>query len=94
MALQFPPVDYFSETAPNVQIADVLQQQVREGYREPGARLPSIADIVGATGVNRQTAAKALRLLGRRGYARLSAGQGWFVPERLPREKPGHDGGT
>lgn len=86
MALPLPEIDYFSETAPNVQIADALQQQIREGHREPGSRLPSITDIVQETGVHRQTAAKALRLLGGRGYARVSSGRGWYVPERLPRQ--------
>lgn len=90
--LLLPEIDYFAETAPNVQIADALQRQVREGRRKPGDRLPSIAAIVQETGVNRQTAAKALRLLGSRGYARVSSGRGWYVPERLPR--PGHGEGT
>lgn len=83
--LQPPEIDRFSRTAPYIQIADIIEREVRDGQREPGSRLPSIADIVGTWGVNRTTAAKALRLLSQRGLARLSPGMGWFVPERLPR---------
>jgi GntR family transcriptional regulator len=75
-----PAIDRFSETPRYVQIAEHLAAEIRSGEREPGSRLPSIVDLVQMTGVNRQTAAKALRLLGSRRLARLSPGEGWYVP--------------
>jgi DNA-binding GntR family transcriptional regulator len=76
-----PEIDRFSEVPRYVQIAGHLAADIRSGRREPGSRLPSIADLVGMYGVNRQTAAKALRLLGSQRLARLSPGMGWYVPE-------------
>lgn len=81
---QPPEIDRYSETWPYVQIAERIATEIREGTRAPGSRLPSIVSIVQEWDVNRKTAAKALRLLGEQGLARLSPGMGWEVPDRLP----------
>lgn len=77
-----PEIDRYSATWPYVQIAEQLAAEIRSGEREPDSRLPSIVGIVQEWGVNRQTAAKALRLLGEMGLARLSPGMGWEVAPR------------
>lgn len=80
--LVLPPIDRDSRTPPNRQIAAALIADIKAGRYEPGQRLPGRDDIVGATGVNRSTALKALRFVAEEGYAELSIGLGYFVTDR------------
>lgn len=82
--LELPPIDDDSKVPKHRQIAGALIADIKAGRYQPGQRLPGIYDIVGATGVNRSTALKALQFIAAEGYAELSVGLGYFVPERLP----------
>jgi GntR family transcriptional regulator len=75
-------IDRESLVPPYVQIAAILRGQVERGELAPGARLPSIADIVEVYGVARTTAGKALRLLIDQGVAQMSPGMGTYVRAR------------
>ena len=81
-------IDRDSSIPPYRQVAALLAAAVRRGDLAPGDRLPSIIDIVQAAGVARLTAAKALRLLAAQGWAELSPGMGYYVPDRLPGAHP------
>jgi DNA-binding GntR family transcriptional regulator len=72
-------IDYESSTAPYRQVAAILRERIVGGQYRPGARLPSINDLVGEFGVARTTAGKALRLLVDEGLAELSQGMGFYV---------------
>lgn len=80
--LEWPPIDRDSQVPPYRQIAGELIARIGRGEYRAGQRLPGIYDLVGATGVNRSTALKALQLLAEDGYAELSVGLGYFVVER------------
>lgn len=79
-----------SAVPPYRQVAAHLITLIKAGRYAPGDRLPAIPDIVHEYGIARLTAAKALRAVGDAGYAELSPGMGWYVPDRLP----GHSQGT
>ena len=72
-------VDHGSPVAPYRQIAAILRRGIESGQYAPGARLPSINDLMQAYGVAHLTANKALRLLVTDGLAVLSAGRGYYV---------------
>lgn len=84
-------VDRTSPVPPYQQVAARLIDGIRAGEWQPRDRLPSVDDLVQAAGIAELTARKALRLVASEGYAQLSPGMGWYVPEQLP---PGHGGGT
>jgi len=90
--LQLPEIDRASATPPYRQVAGHLVAGIRSGAWQPGDRLPGIADLVQAAGIARLTAAKALRLVAEQGWAELSPGMGYYVPERLPGGTPGAHG--
>jgi GntR family transcriptional regulator len=72
-------IDEASPVAPYRQIAAFLAARIDSGEYPPGARLPSIVDLVQTYGVARTTAGKALRLLVADGRAEISAGMGTYV---------------
>jgi len=70
-------VDRSSRTPPWRQIADALRGEVtRYG---PDDRLPSVAEVAQAWGVNRKTANKALRALADEGLIEVEPGMGYYV---------------
>ncbi len=72
-------INYESSVAPYRQVAAILRERIEAGQYRPGARLPSINDLVQEFGVARTTAGKALRLLVTEGLAELSPGRGFYV---------------
>lgn len=90
----WPDINRFSDTAPYVQVADLIEQSIRSGDIAPGDRLPSIKDIVDTWAINKETAAKSLRLLKARGAARLSSGMGYYAPSDATAMRPDGDGTT
>jgi DNA-binding GntR family transcriptional regulator len=75
-------VDRFSDVDPYAQVAAWLRDQITSGDREPGSRLPSAETLVQEWGIAKFTALKALRLLRRERYARVTSGLGTYVAPR------------
>lgn len=75
-------VDRSSPTPPYEQIANDIAGKIRSGEYPPGARLPSLADIVQEAGVAKVTAVRALKALREEGYAVSRPGWGTFAASR------------
>lgn len=65
-----------------VQLAAILRERVTSGELEPGRPVPSVRTLTEEYGINRATAAKALRMLADEGLIHVVAGRGWFVTPR------------
>jgi GntR family phosphonate transport system transcriptional regulator len=63
------------------QIAGALQRDIASGAHQPGARLPTEAELSARFGVNRHTVRRALEELSRDGLVRVEQGRGSFVAE-------------
>jgi GntR family transcriptional regulator len=82
LVMHYEPVDGIdreSPVPPHRQVAAILAAAIESGQYPPGARLPSIADLVQTYGIARATAGKALRLLVADGLAQVSPGMGTYV---------------
>ena len=66
------------------QIADALRAQIDAGHLEPGAKLPTEAELRGEYAVSRETVRKALALLVNEGLVLSARPQGHFVRRRQP----------
>jgi DNA-binding transcriptional regulator YhcF (GntR family) len=62
----------------------LVEEQIRAGVYEEGARLPTVREVAQRYGVNKNTASRAYQALERRGLIDMSRGRGAFV--RLPLE--------
>lgn len=62
-----------------VQLANILREQITSGELAPGRPVPSLRTLVERYGVNRLTAAKAVRVLADEGLVTAVRGRGWFV---------------
>jgi GntR family phosphonate transport system transcriptional regulator len=63
------------------QIVGKLRADIASGGLQPGARLPTEAELSGQFGVNRHTVRRALEELSRDGLVRVEQGRGSFVAE-------------
>lgn len=63
------------------QLKELIIRQISTGELKPSDRVPSENDLVGATGVSRMTANRALRELTSEGYVNRVAGVGTFVAD-------------
>ena len=63
------------------QIATALQNDIAAGTYQPGAQLPTEAELSQHFGVNRHTVSRALEELTRAGLVRVEQGRGSFVAE-------------
>ena len=63
------------------QIANRLREEIASGVSQPGAQLPTEADMSARFGVNRHTVRRALEELQRAGLVRVEQGRGSFVAE-------------
>lgn len=61
------------------QISNVLSGEIGSGAFQPGARLPTEADLARRFRVNRHTVRRAMEELSRAGLARIEQGRGAFV---------------
>lgn len=66
------------------QLARQLRDRIRAGQYPPGGALPSIAYLVGETGLAVNTVRRALALLADEGYAVIVPGRGTYVADKLP----------
>lgn len=85
------PVNRGSITPPYKQVGNWLIDAIRRGEYQPGSRLPSVEDLVEASGIAVRTARKALHVVEAAGLAVLVPGMGYYVPEAAG---PGHTRGT
>jgi len=81
---RLPEPDRRSTTAPYLQVLAELITRIRAGQYAPGDWLPSVTRLQQETGIADRTARKVLSTLMERGYARLSPGMGYYVPDQLP----------
>jgi len=65
-------------------LAARLREMVKSGQLEPGAHLPSEADLVSQHKVSRHTVRQALAMLAREGLITSGQGRGWFVRDSQP----------
>jgi GntR family histidine utilization transcriptional repressor len=63
------------------QLKELIIGRISSGELRPSDRVPSENELVGATGVSRMTANRALRELNDEGYVNRVAGKGTFVAE-------------
>ena len=63
------------------QIEQALATEITDGRQQPGARLPTEADLTDRFGVNRHTVRRAMEELEARGLIRIEQGRGSFVAE-------------
>ena len=63
------------------QIEQALATEITDGRQQPGARLPTEADLTARFGVNRHTVRRAMEELEARGLIRIEQGRGSFVAE-------------
>jgi GntR family phosphonate transport system transcriptional regulator len=75
------PVDRQDGVALWRQIAGALRRDIAAGAHQPGARLPTEAELSARFGVNRHTVRRALEELTRDGLVRVEQGRGSFVAE-------------
>lgn len=62
------------------QIAEIIEQRIKDGTYPPGTRLPGAVPLGIEFGVASSTAARAVAYLKRRGLVTATAGWGTFVP--------------
>lgn len=64
----------------------MVEEQIRAGVYEGGARLPTVRELAQRYGINKNTALRAYQALERRGLIEMSRGRGAFVrPPPEPR---------
>lgn len=68
-----------------LQIADHIRRLVALGVLRPGDRLPTVRELALRSGVNRNTAARAVQLLEQEGLVRTRVGRGTFLESRSAR---------
>ena len=73
------------------QIADALRDEIHAGVFEPGARLPSEAQLVDRFGVSQGTVRQGLALLRSEGVAVAEHGRGVFVRKQPRIRRVAHD---
>ena len=64
-----------------MQLKEMIIKRISSGELKPNDRVPSENDLVGATGVSRMTANRALRELNNEGYVSRVVGVGTFVAD-------------
>lgn len=60
-------------------LARLIEEQIRTGAYEQGARLPTVRELAQRYGVNKNTASRAYQALERHGLIDMSRGRGAFV---------------
>ncbi len=73
------PIDPADPRSPYVQITASIRAAILDGELQPGAQLPSGADLARTFGVTRPTVNSAIRALRDEGYLRSRAGTGVYV---------------
>lgn len=72
-------------------VADHILQQIKDGSRQPGERLPSVVELAELYGVGRSTIREAVSALKAMGWLDVRHGGGTFVSKVLPEPKRAAD---
>lgn len=83
IAWHYQPVqiDHGGADFPYLQLAERLRERIRSGEFGPGAKLPTIAEIVSETGLSPMTIRRAVAVLAEEGLVRVVPGRGTFVSQ-------------
>ncbi|WEV25655.1 winged helix-turn-helix domain-containing protein [Streptomyces sp. 71268] len=71
--------DPHASRAPYLRVLEAVAADIREGRLQPGARIPSEAQLCEMHGVARETARRAVRVLRERGLVVTEWGKGTYV---------------
>lgn len=80
------PIDWDPTEYRYVQIADHIEQQIRNGVLAAGAALPSNPDLAEEYGVARMTVRRAIEILVERDLVAVLRGRGTIVRRQAPME--------
>jgi DNA-binding GntR family transcriptional regulator len=72
-------IDHGAPEFPYLQLAAIIRAGISGGEWAPGAKLPSIADIVEDTGLDPMTIRRSMRVLADEGLIEVVPGRGTFV---------------
>jgi DNA-binding GntR family transcriptional regulator len=75
-------VDHDAADPPYLQVTRDLKRRINSGEFPPGARMPSISDLMHAYGIARNTARRALHELADEGLVQIRQGWGTFVSRK------------
>ncbi|NJC69135.1 winged helix-turn-helix transcriptional regulator [Planosporangium thailandense] len=70
-----------SATPDYMRIADIIEGEIRSGKREPGSKLPTIAELCGQYKVSDNTVKSAFIRLEARGLLHRHQGRGVYVTD-------------
>ncbi|MEU7595988.1 winged helix-turn-helix domain-containing protein [Streptomyces sp. NPDC039022] len=86
------------EFAPDVprwrQVARVIRERIEDGVYQPGARVPSVTEMLDEFGISTSTGQKVHRGLRAEGLIYTEPGVGSFVSKDLPRQRDEGSGGA
>jgi DNA-binding GntR family transcriptional regulator len=72
-------IDHDAARFPFLQLADILRERIASGEYGPGAKLPTIDQVVRETGLSPMTIRRAVRVLVDEGLVEVVPGRGSFV---------------
>jgi DNA-binding GntR family transcriptional regulator len=72
------------EVPPHRQVAAIIEHAIRTGDLLPGQPLPSEADLMGETGLGRNTVRRAVKVLRDAGLIYTVATRGSYVSRDIP----------
>jgi DNA-binding GntR family transcriptional regulator len=67
---------------PYLQVAEIMAARIASGELAPGARVPSITDLMGTYEIGKNTAIRAIRVLRERELVEVRQGWGTFVKQQ------------
>lgn len=82
--LVFPDPDHRAPVPPYLQVADTIEQAIRDGTLRPGQVLPSWGDLTRATGYGRSTIRRAIGVLRAKGLVISIEARGTYVSQDIP----------
>jgi GntR family transcriptional regulator len=72
-------IDHEAARFPFLQLADILRKRIADGEYGPGAKLPTIDQVVRETGLSPMTIRRAVKVLADEGLVEVVPGRGSFV---------------
>jgi GntR family transcriptional regulator len=90
-SIEYPPafyVDHVDELKPNRprwrQVYEIIRDRIRDGTYPPGAKIPTVLELIAEFHMANMTAQKVFRQLRMDGLIYTEPGMGSFVVEDLP----------
>ena len=75
-------IDHDAARFPFLQLADIIRERIASGEYGPGAKLPTIDQVVRETGLSPMTIRRAMKVLADEGLVEVVPGRGSFVVNR------------